>query len=100
METYTIKFPSGINGSELMYYMGVDWPQHELDADKPRRQMIDICNPGKKVSLTKDQVIFLISEVDNMLDIKQDHIYAGSDWTNLNQYHLRQFMINLKKIIE
>ncbi len=87
-----VKFPSGHTAYELLYYMGVD---HIEEKSEVARRLISKCYAGKKCDLEKDELSQLIGEVENALDIKQDHIGDGG-WSALQQYNLEKYLTKLR----
>lgn len=93
----TVKFPSGEVGSELLHYMGAEDEQHYNQRPQIAKQLIDKCFIGKSVKLTYDEKQQLIKEVENAVDIKQDHVGDGS-WNGLQQYNLSKYLQKLKSL--
>lgn len=92
-----VKFPSGEVGSELLHYMGADDDQHYNQRPQIAKQLIDKCSIGKYIELNEDEKQQLINEVENAVDIKQDHVGDGS-WSGLQQYSLSKFLTKLKSL--
>lgn len=94
----TIKFPSGITGSELLYYMGADDEQTLHERPLIARQLVAKCKIGKSMQLNNDELRQLIKEVDNMADIKYDHV-GQDNWNALQQYNLNKYFENLNSLL-
>jgi hypothetical protein len=94
IQSLLITFPSGKIGYELRHYMGIEDPLGHLQ-ERPEiiRIMADRCVPGKTSEFTLQEVAQLIKEVENALDIKQNHI--GDEWTNLHHWHMQRFLSKL-----
>ena len=73
METVKFTFPSGKVGHEILYYTGVDWPDERPEAAQRLIKLLE-GKAGKRVTIPRDLIPHLIHEVDNALDIKQDHV--------------------------
>jgi hypothetical protein len=93
----TVKFPSGEVGSELLHYMGADDELHYNQRPPLAKKLIDKCFIGKQVELSEEEKQQLISEVENAVDIKQDHVGDGN-WNGLQQYSLSKFLTKLKSL--
>jgi len=90
----SVKFPSGQTGSELLHYMGID---HIKEKSEVAQRLINKCYIGKVCELENDELTQLISEVENALDIKQDHVGDGG-WTALQQYNLSKYLGKLLQL--
>jgi len=97
MNIITIKFPSGTIGSELLHYMGADDEQHYNQRPQLAKQLINKCSSGKTITLNQEEKEQLIKEVENAIDIKEDHIGNGS-WNALQQYSLSKFLRKLESL--
>ena len=71
MKTKQFRFPTGETGSELLYFMGIDWKEEKTTE---QRSLIAKCVISKTISLNKDEAELLYKEVVNAWDIKDDHV--------------------------
>lgn len=92
-----IKFPSGQTADELLHYMGADDEVNLKQRPLIAQQLIDKCHYGKECLLTREELNQLINEVENMLDIKNDHVGNGS-WNQLQQYNLSKYLNKLRSL--
>lgn len=87
----TVKFPKGIIYDELCHYTHAD----DIDSISERpliaQQLVYKLSPGKTVELSDEEHGQLIKELDNMIDIKADHVYPGEKWNPLTQYQLVKY---------
>ena len=89
-----VKFPSGQTAHELFHYMGVDHVEEKSDV---AQRLISKCFAGKQCDLEIDELQQLINEVENALDIIQDHVGDGG-WDALQQHNLGKYLSKLKAL--
>lgn len=82
-----VKLPTGLIYHELCHYMRADHIQERPIIAQMLWEKIKV-GEGKIIDLYEDELKQYRHELENMLDIKQDHICSGSDWTYLMQHAL------------
>lgn len=92
---YKVKFPTGQTAHELLHYMGIDAIREKSEV---AQRLISKCYAGNICELQKDELYQLINEVENAIDIKQDHV-GNDSWNALQQYNLCKYLLKLKALI-
>lgn len=95
---FSIKFPSGNIGHELLHYMGADDEQTLKQRPDIAQQLVNKCFTGKVCQLNSEELEQLVKETENALDIKSDHVGRG-EWNHLQQYNLAKFLQKIQDLL-